>query len=239
MNKSKILEFFDASQVKEDINIVGCGSIGSHVCEQLARMGFESIHIWDFDTVSAHNITNQMFYENQIGMKKTEAVTEMMKSINPLINIEQHTEGLQEPYIINGYIFLCVDSIELRKAIVEANMYNTNIKAIFDFRMRLVDAQYYAATKDYEFEEMLKTMDFTHEEAHNATPMSACGVELSVIYAPKTIVSLGIANFVKMTQGTDYKNLILVDMNTFELQSFKWKQRKKKESLGIISKLLR
>ena len=41
-------------------------------------------------------------------------------------------------------------------------------------------------------------MDFTHEEAKDATPKSACNVELSVIYTVKTITALGVANLLNL-----------------------------------------
>ena len=36
MDRSKLLEFFDATDVKKSVHVVGCGAIGSHVCEELA-----------------------------------------------------------------------------------------------------------------------------------------------------------------------------------------------------------
>ena len=239
MNRSKILEFFDAEQIKEQIHVVGVGVIGSNVVEQLVRMGVKTLDVWDFDTVSAHNIANQMFIEPMLGMNKCEAIAWYTNNINPECKVNMHTEGLKEPYILNGYVFLCVDSIDLRREIVEANKYNLHCLGIMDFRMRLTDAQMYFASNDWQYEEMLKTMQFTHEEAAEATPTSACGVTLSVCYAPKTIVSFGVSNFVHFIKQVDYANLITIDMDTFETQSFKWKERKKKETLGILDMLIK
>lgn len=238
MNRSKILEFFNADDIKEQIHVVGTGAIGSNICIQLARIGVNTVHIYDFDTVSAHNITNQCFDEADIGLPKVEAIARKMRNINPEMVVHIHSEGLTEPYICNGYVFMCVDKIELRREIVEAAKYNNQCKAVFDFRMRLTDAQYYCAYEDWQYNELLNTMDFTHEEATESTPRSACGVELSVYYAPNVITSLGIANFIKLTQNEEVANMILIDMNTYELQNYTWKKRKKKESLGFLDKFL-
>lgn len=224
MDTSKVLEFFDGTKVKKQIHIVGCGAIGSHVAEELARIGCENIHLWDFDTVSPHNITNQMFVDADIKRPKVEAVYDMMVSINPGLKdkVFIHPDGLKSPYIINGYIFMCVDSVNLRNEIVRANQYNQNAIAIFDFRMRLTDAQYYCAriSNIDEVEELLKTMDFTDEEAKAATPVSACGVELSVVYTVKAIVAFGVCNFVRICQGMDAKTKIFIDMNLFSVDAF-------------------
>lgn len=238
MDRSKFSEFFNPEELQNRVNVVGVGAIGSNICLQLTRLGIETIHIYDFDTVDAHNIANQMYDEDDINELKVNAIARKMKAINPHCNVITHEEGLQEPYILNGYIFMCVDSIELRKEITEANRLNRNTSAIFDFRMRLTDAQYYCAKEDYEYDELLKTMNFTHEEAQEATPTSACGVELSVIYAPNIITSFGVSNFVKISKNGNYDNIILIDTETTEVEHFKWKNKKKKSNLGLMERLI-
>lgn len=236
MNRAKIAEFIDMREYKDTIHVIGVGAIGSNVCEQLARLGAENIEIYDFDTVSDHNIANQLFTSNDIGKMKVEAVAERMKAINPECQIKVHPEGLQEPYFLQGIAIICVDSIELRKKIVEANMYNINCHAMLDFRMRLTDAQYYFACEYYQYEKLLGTMDFTHEEAAESTPTSACGYEQSVFYAPSAIVSYGIANLVNWLKGQEYKNLIFVDLARCEVQGFTWKNKKKSKIDEMIKK---
>lgn len=222
MNKSKILEFFDATTVKVPVNVVGVGAVGSNVALNLAHMGFEELHIWDFDTVEAHNITNQMYTEDQIGMLKVEACAQNIKAINPNCDVIIHPEGLVDDYTINGIVFLCVDNIDLRREIVEANQYNKYCKCISDFRMRLTDAQYYFADmqKPKDVDKLLRTMQFSHDEAKEATPKSACNVELSVIYTVNAICALGVANVIKWISEKNYNFTILLDTNIMELQVF-------------------
>jgi molybdopterin/thiamine biosynthesis adenylyltransferase len=238
MDRSKLLEFFDATAYNYEYHIIGCGAIGSHICEELARIGVPEVHIYDFDTVNSHNITNQMFRFEDIGDTKVHACAMAMKAINPDIKIHGHLKGLQEPYVVNGVCILCVDDIELRKKIVKANYYNPNCAAIMDFRMRLTDAQYYFATGNNQFEKdtLLATMDFTHEEAHAATPQSACGVELSVVYTVKAITAFGIANMVKWLQeNEDYKTMAIVNMDTFTVDAFKAMPRRPKKFSDTVN----
>lgn len=223
MNKSKVLEFFDASrEVKAPIHIIGCGAIGSHVAEQLTRLGCTNIHLWDFDKVEPKNITNQMFMHSDIGKDKVDAVESMMKNINEEIAITKHPKGICKPYIVNGYVFLCVDNIDLRREIVKANENNPNCICFHDFRMRLTDAQYYFAERGVRshMENLLASMNFSHEEAVEATPKSACGVELNVIYTVKNIVTYGMQNFVQFCRGAKPKNTILTDMNFLSVDVF-------------------
>ena len=225
LDKNKVLEYFDASKIKAPIHIVGCGAIGSHVAEQLTRMGCTNIHLWDFDTVSPHNITNQMFIQDDIGDAKVHAVGNLMTEINTDLKINRdiiyHVEGWSGE-ILNGYVFLCVDNIDLRRKIVETNKLNPNCIAFFDFRMRLTDAQHYMAVcKDADqMKKLLDSMAFTHEEAKDATPKSACNMELSVIYTVKGIVTFGICNFVRLCLGQSTKTMILLDYNQMALDAF-------------------
>lgn len=227
MNTSKVLEYFNATEkVKAPIQIIGCGAIGSHVAEQLTRLGCDNIHLWDFDTVEAKNVANQMFLDSDIGSVKVDAVETMMKAINPQIKVTKHPKGITAPYIVNGYIFLCVDNIDLRREIVEANAMNPYCVEFHDFRMRLTDAQYYYSSceDNVAMDNLLKSMAFSHAEAKEATKTSACGVELSVIYTVKNIVTYGMCNFVRARLGLETKNIILTDMNLMEIQAFTLKK---------------
>ena len=86
----------------------------------------------------------------------------------------------------------------------------------------MTDAQYYFAKRSekVQMDNLLASMNFTHDEAVDATPKSACGVELSVIYTVKNIVTYGIRNFVGFCQGTEIKNVILTDMNSMSVDAF-------------------
>ena len=116
MNLSKSLEFFDPINDYEGaIHVIGIGAMGSRIAELLVRLGIQRIHIWDFDTVEDKNITNQLYFHHQIGMKKTDALQEILKDINPTCEVKIHDKW--EGQTLAGYVFLCVDSIELRHEI--------------------------------------------------------------------------------------------------------------------------
>lgn len=213
MNLNKHQEFFDPTQVNEEIHIIGCGAIGSTVAEMLTRLGFERLHLYDFDVVTAHNITNQMFRTKDIGKLKTESLAEILKDINPDIQLELHNEGCTEYTRLAGIVFLAVDSIELRKEIVSLHRYNQAIKFMIDCRMELTSAQSYAAAWDDEqaIKQFLGTMDFTSEEAKEATPVSACGTTLSVTPTVRAIVCSAVSNLINYLKGNNYKTLLITD----------------------------
>ena len=222
MDLTKHREFFDPENFKDEIHIIGCGAVGSTIAEQLARLGIKEIHLYDFDTVSEHNITNQMFFTAQIGAAKTGALTWILKEINPEIKVHQHTIGWVPGTTLAGYVFLAVDNIETRQKIVKENQFNSNIKYMFDTRMRLTDAQHYAVKWNANgIKFLLDTMNFTSEEADAATPTSACGTTLSVTPTVRLICSYAIANFINIVLDKPLKiRILLIDAFTMQLDAF-------------------
>lgn len=213
-------EYFQPiDDLKYPIHVIGVGAIGSTIATMLARMGVQELHLYDIDDVEMKNVCNQEYFDHQVGTPKLEAITETLIKINPDINIKIHPAGWKKGTRLSGYVFLCVDSIDLRREIVEDNLINKYVKAMFDFRMRLTDAQHYAARfKDLDY--LLKTMQFTHEEAKAETPVSACGTDLNVITTVRTICSAGLSNFINLVKEDNLKKCILVDLKQFTINAF-------------------
>ena len=221
MNLNKHIEFFNPDNVSEQIHIIGCGAVGSTIAEQLARLGIQKLHLYDFDTVTAHNITNQMFLHKHIGQTKLEALQDILKSINPDIQLTLHTKGWNKGDTLSGFIFLAVDNIETRKKIIKDNQFNVFIKAVYDTRMRLTDAQHFAAKwtpQGIKF--LLDTMDFTSEEAATATPTSACGTTLSVTPTVRLICSYAVVNFINTTLNKTLIKTLLIDAFNLTVDAF-------------------
>lgn len=215
MNLSKSYEFFRPDMCKERIHIIGCGSVGSTLAELLVRFGLTKISLYDFDIVEPHNLVNQMFVQADVGKRKIDAVAERLKAINPLVeaDVRKIPDGWKPGTRMTGYVFLAVDNIELRHKIVTENMYNPLIKGMFDFRTRLVDAQHYAAdwSNRRHKECFVRSMEFTHEEAVAATPVSACNVALSVAPTVWNVCLAGVCNFINFTKGEELKKNVLVN----------------------------
>lgn len=214
LDLSKTYEFFQPEMVGARIHIVGCGSVGSTIAENLVRCGITELTLWDFDKVEPHNLANQMFRQQDVGKTKVDALFDMLKDINPEVanTIELKPDGWKGK-LMSGYIFLCVDSIELRREIVEKHMDSPYVKAVFDFRTLLEGAQHYAADwGDLKMkQDILKSMNFSHAEAKEETPVSACGVTLGVATTVRLICALGVNNFINFVKGNGVKKLIIID----------------------------
>lgn len=70
------------------IAVAGLGGLGSNVSIALARAGIGKLFLVDFDTVDISNLNRQQYFVSDIGRPKTEALPEIIKKINPFINIE-------------------------------------------------------------------------------------------------------------------------------------------------------
>lgn len=225
LDLSKSYEFFQPEKDDSKVHIIGCGSVGSTIAENLARCGVKNMVLYDFDTVEPHNIVNQMFTQQDVGKSKVEALKDILVNINPEITdtIELHPEGWSnKSKRMSGYVFLCVDSIELRREIVEKYMDNLNIKAMFDVRTLLESAQHYAADwTDYKMkQDLLNSMQFSHDEASEETPVSACGVTLGVATTVRIISALAVNNYINFVKGNGIKKLVIADGFNFDLVAF-------------------
>ena len=222
MNLAKSYDFFKPEDLGTDrVHIIGCGATGSTLAELLARFGIANITLYDFDAVEGKNLANQMFLHRHIHMPKVDAVASIITDINPEAaqDLRLEPEGWHGQRLA-GYVFLCVDNIDLRREIAEKNRHNPMVKAMFDFRLGLTDAQHYAARWDNReaVDNFIATMSFTHGEVDEVR--SACHEVLSVAPTIRMIVSLGVANFVNFVQAKEMKKMVLIDAFAHTVNAF-------------------
>ncbi len=223
INLSKSHEYFDPATVRDRVHIVGCGSVGATLAEMLIRLGISKLTLWDFDKVEPHNLANQIFRQQDVGKLKTEALRDILYEIDPdaKTNVQLESSGWDGQQL-SGYVFLAVDNIELRRRIVEAHFDTPFVRAIFDFRTLLESAQHYAADwKNYKMKkQFLDSMAFSHEEAKEETPVSACGVTLGVAPTVRAICAVGITNFLNFIRKNELKKFINFDPFRYVLDAF-------------------
>lgn len=73
---------------RASVGIAGLGGLGSNVAVSLARMGIGKLLLVDFDVVEPSNLNRQQYFTKHIGMKKTEALREIIKDCNPFVEVE-------------------------------------------------------------------------------------------------------------------------------------------------------
>ena len=190
--------------------------------EGLVRAGVTNLHIWDDDIVSPHNPANQIYTPDMVGTPKVAALIEIAKRINPDVTIKAHPTKVDTDTRLSGYIFLCVDNIDTRRELCKAWRKNPNIIWICDGRMRLTDFNVHAAnwSDDKEAINLIRSMEYSHKEAVEQTPVTACGLAVSIIYAPVTLAMQMMANFVKFINENKYARTIITDLSSFNSESW-------------------
>lgn len=81
---------------KSCIAIAGCGGMGGLAAEQCVRLGVGRLKIADFDSFEIHNLSRQVGSTSlNIGQPKAEILGRYFREINPELDIEIFSEGVQ------------------------------------------------------------------------------------------------------------------------------------------------
>ena len=93
---------------------------------------------------------------------------------------------------------------------------------MFDTRMRLEDAQSYGANWADEDAKraFIATMNFTDEEAKEATHVSACGTSLSVASTVVSTAAFTVSNFMNLVRKKECKLMIFTDAFKHTITTF-------------------
>lgn len=69
------------------VGIAGLGGLGSNIAVHLVRAGVGSLILTDFDRVEPSNLNRQHYFQKHIGMKKSEALGQILLEINPQVKL--------------------------------------------------------------------------------------------------------------------------------------------------------
>lgn len=84
---------------KSCIGIMGLGGLGSAVAIALARIGVGTLLLADYDVVEPSNLNRQQYFIDQVGMRKTEAMRQILARVNPYLRVETFDDELTEANI--------------------------------------------------------------------------------------------------------------------------------------------
>jgi len=106
--------------------VVGCGGLGGHIIETLARIGVLHLTVVDSDVFDESNLNRQLFCtEDTIGLHKTESVKRRIAHVNSSTQVDTINTKLEEgnaQEIITGHdlVMDALDSVSARLVLVEA-----------------------------------------------------------------------------------------------------------------------
>lgn len=159
------------------VHIIGCGATGSRIALEVAKLGVRVIHLWDFDKVEAHNVANQIFGLNHVGMSKVDALSQIIKEQTGL-KVCAHNEKVTGEQELEGFVFLLTDTMSSRKEIWDkALKYKVRVLRMVETRMGANEGRIYSinscSAQDVEFWEKQWYPD-------TAAETSVCGSEVTV-----------------------------------------------------------
>lgn len=106
--------------------VVGCGGLGGHIIDQLARIGVGVLRVVDGDVFESSNLNRQLLSDvPHLGISKAKAAADHVVRVNPDISVEAVEEFLTES---NAAVLLAgcdavmdaLDNIQSRKILAAA-----------------------------------------------------------------------------------------------------------------------
>ena len=197
-------------------HILGCGAIGSSAATQLIRAGATKFVLYDMDVVATENIGVSQYIDENIGMKKVEALNEQLLSINCM-----NVEIMMVPEYFNMFryqdnndiVILGFDSMKSRKEAIEEICSNKQTKPylLIDGRMGGEHYQQYLFT-NVTLNNYMKT--WYSDKDGDPEP---CNVKAST-YCSNMAGSFIVNAIRKVVTDSPYETLLTFDFPTMTLQ---------------------
>ena len=111
---------------RKRVLVVGCGGLGGHLIEMLARIGIGALRVVDGDVFEPSNLNRQLLSEvSTLGLSKAKAAAARVNRVNPEVEVEAVAENMTE---VNVHALLqgCdavldgLDNIESRRVLASA-----------------------------------------------------------------------------------------------------------------------
>src|SRR5665647_898985 len=76
------------------VGIIGLGGLGSNAAMMLARSGIGHFVLADPDQVDESNLARQLYFPDQLGALKTDALAETLLRIDPALDLTMYAQGI-------------------------------------------------------------------------------------------------------------------------------------------------
>ena len=125
-NSPALSEGEQAILAGKTVAVIGCGGLGGHLIELLARVGVGSIRCVDGDVFEESNLNRQLLAAmDTLGASKAKAAAERVTAIDPAVRVTAHPVFLTRDNareLLTGCdaVLDALDSIEARRILSEA-----------------------------------------------------------------------------------------------------------------------
>jgi len=213
------------------ILIIGCGGLGTSASQYLAMSGIGHITLVDDDSITLSNLNRQtLFFENDIGKKKSLILSEQLKKINPIAKIESIDLRVNDKNIKKiskhfDIILDCSDNFKTRYLINKFCFFNKKILILaalqnFDVQACALSAWQTSNNPCYEciFPKSIKGAEESCDQMGIVAPIAGLGGITQAILVINTILQ---------TNSEIYKELLLFDCLNRKFKTIKIKKNPK------------
>lgn len=99
---------------RSTVGIIGLGGLGSNCAMMLVRSGVRRLVLADFDTICESNLNRQMYFPDQLGRPKTEALAETLVRLEPSLEITLVPERitLDNIALVFGRVDVLIEAVD-------------------------------------------------------------------------------------------------------------------------------
>jgi hypothetical protein len=121
------------------VTLIGAGGIGSPTALYLAKMGVETLIMWDEDGVNAHNIPNTLYRKKDVGQFKVDALEKILQEFSDVMTLTMN--HFYEPDKDGKYpslsetVIVVTDSMESRQIVWEQFLKQNQCRHYIEARM--------------------------------------------------------------------------------------------------------
>jgi hypothetical protein len=218
LDTNRHAELFKPEEWNTPVHVIGAGATGSWVVLQLAKLGITNITVWDDDIVEAHNVPNQAFGIDHVGLSKVDALG--------VIVLNQTGTSIKTKYEkvtnqrLSGVVFMMIDTMHGRKSIWENSICGKSaVKHLIEPRMGLEVGRVYN----------VNPTDLGHMKAYASTfygddvaEVSACGYSMTVITSAMLIASMCVKQLLNFHNNVEMDNEIIIEMTNNYFMNARW-----------------
>ncbi len=126
------------------VTIIGCGAVGSFTSLSLCKMGVGQLTLIDHDKVSIENLPNQFYRGSDLGKKKVDACSDLIRQFDRQIPIVTLARPFIKQKLESDIVISAVDSMDVRKRIWNTVVARRTVKLLIDPRMAAQVIQVYS-----------------------------------------------------------------------------------------------
>ena len=199
------------------VTIIGAGATGSPMAVGFAKLGVDKIEVWDDDVVESHNLSNQMYGPQHLGMAKVDALRDVVfQQTGTIITTHNRRVGSGDAGRMKEIVCVLVDSMdgpEGRRGIAEQVIFGSRAEFVIETRMGVEHGMIYSINPRnmVEYRGWLNTLYSDADVAANedADP-AGCNAQQTIGATVRLITGLAEWQFLNWLNDREYSHEITV-----------------------------